>query len=62
MRAGVGVMDYCKAMASEAGMPDQSLIGSSPRDCLAQNRRIQIKWPCPAWCVPVHGLLLRSVT
>lgn len=55
-------MDYCKAMASEAGMPDQSLIGSSPRDCLAQNRRIQIKWPCPAWCVPVHGLLLRSVT
>jgi predicted DNA binding CopG/RHH family protein len=45
MRLSEDVVDYFKAMASDAGVPYQSLINLYLRDCLAQNRRIQIKWP-----------------
>lgn len=45
MRLSEDVVDYFKAMADEAGVPYQSLINLYLRDCLAQNRRIQIKWP-----------------
>ncbi len=45
MRLSEDVVEYFKAMASEAGVPYQSLINLYLRDCLAQNRRVQIKWP-----------------
>ena len=45
MRLSEDVVDYFKSMASEAGVPYQSLINLYLRDCLAQHRKIQIKWP-----------------
>ena len=45
MRLSEDVVEYFKSMASEAGVPYQSLINLYLRDCLAQNRRVQIKWP-----------------
>ncbi|MGD9584951.1 MAG: BrnA antitoxin family protein [Lysobacterales bacterium] len=45
MRLSADVVAYFKDMASEAGVPYQSLINLYLRDCLAQNRRIDIKWP-----------------
>ncbi len=45
MRLSEDVVEYFKGMAAEAGVPYQSLINLYLRDCLAQNRRIQIKWP-----------------
>ena len=44
MRLSEDVVEYFKAMAEEAGVPYQSLINLYLRDCLAQNRKIQIKW------------------
>ena len=48
MRLSEDVFEYFKAMAQEAGVPYQSLINLYLRDCLAQNRRIQMKWPSAA--------------
>ncbi len=45
MRLSEDVVAYFKAMADEAGVPYQSLINLYLRDCLAQNRRIEIRWP-----------------
>ena len=39
------VVQYFKDMAAEAGVPYQSLINLYLRDCLAQNRKVEIKWP-----------------
>jgi predicted DNA binding CopG/RHH family protein len=48
MRLSEDVVEYFKSMAAEAGVPYQSLINLYLRDCLAQNRRVQIKWPSSA--------------
>jgi predicted DNA binding CopG/RHH family protein len=48
MRLSEDVVEYFKRMASEAGVPYQSLINLYLRDCLAQNRRVDIKWPSAA--------------
>jgi uncharacterized protein (DUF4415 family) len=48
MRLSEDVVDYFKGMATEAGVPYQSLINLYLRDCLAQNRRVEIKWPSAA--------------
>ena len=45
MRLSEDVIGYFKSMAEEAGVPYQSLINLYLRDCLAQNRKIEIKWP-----------------
>jgi uncharacterized protein (DUF4415 family) len=45
MRLSGDVIDYFKSMATDAGVPYQSLINLYLRDCLAQNRKIDIKWP-----------------
>lgn len=45
MRLSEDVVEYFKHMADEAGVPYQSLINLYLRDCLAQNRKVQIKWP-----------------
>ena len=44
MRLSEDVVAYFKSMASEAGVPYQSLINLYLRDCLAQNRKVEIKW------------------
>ena len=48
MRLSEDVVQYFKSMATEAGVPYQSLINLYLRDCLAQNRKIEIKWPSAA--------------
>jgi len=45
MRLSEDVIQYFKGMAAEAGVPYQSLINLYLRDCLAQNRKVEIKWP-----------------
>jgi BrnA antitoxin of type II toxin-antitoxin system len=44
MRLSEDVLEYFKGMAAEAGVPYQSLINLYLRDCIAQNRRVEIKW------------------
>jgi predicted DNA binding CopG/RHH family protein len=39
------VVIYFKSMAEDAGVPYQSLINLYLRDCLANNRKVQIHWP-----------------
>ena len=48
MRLSEDVVQYFKGMAMEAGVPYQSLINLYLRDCLAQNRKVVIKWPSAA--------------
>lgn len=48
MRLSDDVIEYFKSMAAEVGVPYQNLINLYLRDCLAQNRRVQIKWPSAA--------------
>ena len=45
MRLSADVVDYFKRMAEEAGVPYRSLINLYLRDCLAQNRKVQIQSP-----------------
>ena len=45
MRLSEDVVEYFKGMATEAGVPYQSLINLYLRDCLAKNRKVQINWP-----------------
>jgi predicted DNA binding CopG/RHH family protein len=48
MRLSEDVVEYFKNMATEAGVPYQSLINLYLRDCLTQNRKVEIKWPSAA--------------
>jgi predicted DNA binding CopG/RHH family protein len=45
MRLSEDVVIYFKGMADDAGVPYQSLINLYLRDCLANNRKVQINWP-----------------
>jgi uncharacterized protein (DUF4415 family) len=45
MRLSEDVVEHFKAMADEAGVPYQSLINLYLRDCLANSRKVHIKWP-----------------
>lgn len=45
MRLSEDVVEYFKRMANEAGVSYQCLINLYLRDCLAQNRKVEIKWP-----------------
>ena len=45
MRLSEDVVEYFKGMAAEAGVPYQSLINLYLRDCLMQNRKVEIRWP-----------------
>jgi uncharacterized protein (DUF4415 family) len=44
MRLSGDVVAYFKGMAEDAGVPYQTLINLYLRDCLAQNRKVQISW------------------
>ena len=48
MRLSEDVIQYFKSMAAEVGVPYQSLINLYLRDCLAQKRKVEIKWPSAA--------------
>jgi predicted DNA binding CopG/RHH family protein len=39
------VVAYFKDLSDEAGLPYQGLIHLYLRDCLANQRKLQIKWP-----------------
>jgi len=45
MRLSEDVVSYFKEMATEAGVPYQSLINLYLRDCVANHRHVQIAWP-----------------
>ncbi len=45
MRLSEDVVTYFKGMASEAGVPYQSLINLYLRDCVMQHRKVKIAWP-----------------
>ena len=45
MRLSEDVVAYCKAMADDTEVPYQGLINLYLRDCLANSRKVQIKWP-----------------
>lgn len=45
MRLSEDVIVYFKDMASETGIPYQSLINLYLRDCVALHRRLNINWP-----------------
>ncbi|OIQ75778.1 hypothetical protein GALL_425480 [mine drainage metagenome] len=45
MRLSQDVVQYFKGMADETDVPYQSLINLYLRDCLANGRKVQIKWP-----------------
>lgn len=44
MRLSEDVISYFKEMAEEEGVPYQSLINLYLRDCVSQNRKIDISW------------------
>ncbi|UQG61709.1 BrnA antitoxin family protein [Marinobacter sp. M3C] len=44
MRLGEDVLNYFKEMASETGVPYQTLINLYLRDCMANKRTIDIRW------------------
>ncbi len=44
MRLSEDVVTYFKSMATEAGVPYQSLINLYLRDCVAQHRKVKIAW------------------
>jgi len=44
MRLSEDVIDYFKDMAEETGVPYQTLINLYLRDCVAQQRKIDIVW------------------
>jgi len=45
MGSSEDVVQYFKGMAAEAGVPYQTFTNPYLRDCLAQNRKVEIKWP-----------------
>ncbi len=45
MRLSEDVVTYFKGMASESGVPYQSLINLYLRDCVMKHRKVQIAWP-----------------
>ncbi len=44
IRMGEDVIEYFKKMAEETGIPYQSLINLYLRDCVAQQRKIDLTW------------------
>ncbi len=44
IRLGVDVIAYFKAMATETGIPYQSLINLYLRDCAHQRRKLAARW------------------
>ena len=45
MRLSEDVVAYFKNMATEAGVPYQTLINLYLRDCVMQHRKVKIAWP-----------------
>lgn len=44
IRMGDDVIEYFKTMAEDTGIPYQSLINLYLRDCVANNRQLDMKW------------------
>jgi uncharacterized protein (DUF4415 family) len=48
IRIGEDVIDYFKNMSEETSIPYQSLINLYLRDCVAQQREIDLSWHKPS--------------
>ena len=44
MRLSEDIISYFKEMATESGVPYQSLINLYLRDCVIHNRKVDISW------------------
>jgi len=44
MRLSEDVINYFKGMATESGVPYQSLINLYLRDCITKHRKVDISW------------------
>ena len=44
IRLAEDVIEYFKAMAEETGIPYQNLINLYLKDCVANNRKLSMKW------------------
>jgi len=44
IRLDEGTIDYFKSLASETGVPYQTLINLYLRDCAQSNKRLTMKW------------------
>lgn len=44
MRLNADIIEYFKQMSYESGMPYQSLINLYLKDCMENNRKIDISW------------------
>jgi predicted DNA binding CopG/RHH family protein len=44
LKIGGDVIDYFKSMASEVGIPYNSLINLYLQDCVAEHRKVNISW------------------
>ena len=44
IRMSGDIIEYFKDMADESGIPYQSLINLSLRDCVANRRKVDIQW------------------
>lgn len=51
MRLSDDVLAYFKQMADESGVPYQNLINLYLRDCVMEQRKVQIAWPKTASAV-----------
>ena len=47
LRMGEDVIAYFKEMATETGLPYQSLINFYLMDCMVSNRKLQMVWAPP---------------
>lgn len=44
IRLGVDVIDYFRAQAEETGIPYQTLINLYLKDCVRNQRKLEIQW------------------
>ena len=44
IRMGTDIIEYFKALAEETGIPYQSLINLYLRDCVQNERKLQLTW------------------
>ena len=47
LRVNPDVIDYFKEMATETGIPYQSLINLYLQECMTANRKLNLNWTAP---------------
>ena len=44
IRLDEDTIEYFRGLSDDSGIPDQSLINLSLRDCAAENKKLHMKW------------------